>query len=117
MFPFRFHLFIIFYQSRSSTEKYIVIYDLPQRGYLVQCKYHCFTYDTIIYLKGNNVNELINVINSELDELNYWWFAVNKFKLNIEKTEMFISSDNESRHAMASVLSINETVEAHGETE
>lgn len=76
------------------------IYLNDLEDYLKHCKYHCFADDTIIYLEGNNVEELINVINSELKDLSEW-FAVNKLKLNVNKTKaMCITSENEYRRIM-----------------
>lgn len=66
------------------------------------CKYHCFADDTVIYVEGKNVEELVEVVNGELKDLNEW-LSVNELKLNIKKTKaMCISNDGEYRRMVDS---------------
>ena len=55
------------------------------------CKYHHFLADhTIIYINGNNPEELVGKINCDL-ELVSKWLETNKLKLNIAKTKRYAS--------------------------
>ena len=54
-----------------------------------QLKFILFADDTTIYYNGNNEKETIQIINSELKELNSW-FQLNKLSLNVSKTKFMI---------------------------
>lgn len=73
------------------------LYINDMEKHLKKCRYHCFADDTIIYLEGNNVDEMIDIVNSEMVNLSEW-FAANKLKLNVGKTKaMYMTSENEYR--------------------
>lgn len=58
------------------------------------CKCHLFADDTVIYLEGINIMEIIDTVNRELKMVSDW-FAVNKLKLNLNKTKaMCLTSNN-----------------------
>ena len=47
-----------------------------------------FADDTHILYSDENVNNLNNVVNSELDKLNTW-FIINKLSLNVSKNKLY----------------------------
>lgn len=56
---------------------------------IVNCKIHLFADDTMLYISGENVSEIINIINSELANL-YKWLCDNNLKVNIDKCKWMI---------------------------
>ena len=60
-------------------------------------KFVLFADDTNILYSDANVNNLNNVVNSELDKLNIW-FIINKLSLNVSKTN-YILFDNRKVHS------------------
>ena len=53
---------------------------------LEKCKIQLFAYDTLVYLIGQDVAEVIDTINQELETL-YKWLTQNGLSLNTEKTK------------------------------
>ena len=56
---------------------------------LEKCKIQLFADDTLVYLIGQDVAEVINTINQELETL-YKWLTQNGLSLNTEKTKFMI---------------------------
>lgn len=56
---------------------------------LENCCVNMFADDTLIYLCGENIDEMIVKVNSDLNRL-FKWLCQNKLKLNIEKTKYMI---------------------------
>lgn len=53
------------------------------------CNLNLFADDTAIYLVGKDIDELVEIMNSELNVLNEW-LNVNKLKLNATKTKYMV---------------------------
>jgi len=53
-----------------------------------------FADDTTIYTKSKNLNELYNIVNSDLQNL-YDWFNANKLSLNISKTNYMLFTNHD----------------------
>jgi len=51
-----------------------------------KCKVRLFADDTLIYIIGDNLEELINILNEELENVSKW-LQINKLKLNTKKTK------------------------------
>ena len=56
---------------------------------LKECKIQLFADDTLLYVEGQNVQEVVNTINKELETL-YEWLVQNGLSLNTEKTKFMI---------------------------
>lgn len=48
----------------------------------------CFADDTIVYLKSNDIGDIIDTINDELKQISKWLFVGNKLKFEVEKTKI-----------------------------
>jgi len=44
-------------------------------GIFSRCKCHLFADDTVIFIEGDNIVEMVNVINIELKEVSNWFAA------------------------------------------
>ena len=53
------------------------------------CKVHLFADDTLIYLYGENVKDVINAINQDLKDI-FVWLCDNSLKVNIDKCKYMI---------------------------
>ena len=76
-----------------------------------QLKFILFADDTTIYYNGNNEKETIQIINSELKELNLW-FQLNKLSLNVFKTKFMIFNrkiKKKENNSEKSLICINNT--------
>lgn len=51
-------------------------------------KVRLFADDTLIYLIGDNYEELMNILNDELNNVSRW-LKINKLKLNTKKNKMY----------------------------
>lgn len=58
---------------------------------------HLFADDTMITTSGENIHEIINVINEDLSNFSNW-LKFNKLKLNVEKTKFMIIGQNTQTH-------------------
>lgn len=59
-----------------------------------KCNFHLFADDTIVYISGYDIVEIINTLNLELKNLDNW-LKFNKLKLNTSKSNfMVLCSDN-----------------------
>jgi hypothetical protein len=45
-----------------------------------------FAVDTLIYMKGRCVNEMVEIVNADSERINCW-LRVNRMKLNVDKTK------------------------------
>lgn len=62
-----------------------------------KCSVHLFADDTMITASGDNIHEIINVINEDLSNFSTW-LKYNKLKLNVEKTKFMIIGHNTEIH-------------------
>lgn len=53
------------------------------------CKVHLFADDTLIYLYGENINDVINAVNQDLKDI-FFWLCDNSLKVNIDKCKYMI---------------------------
>lgn len=84
-----------------------ILYINDIRDIFSVCKIKLFADDTIIYVSGENVDELIRVLNEELHKF-YSWLCVNKLKLNESKTKYMIVSYRNTQET--ELVKINNTV-------
>ena len=78
--------------------------------YVNKCNIQMFADDTMIYIVGDNVNDIISILNEELNIIDIW-LTYNNLKLNINKTKYMIIK---SKHNLVDVnnndiLSINKS--------
>ena len=77
-------------------------------------KFVLFADDTNILYSDANVNNLNNVVNSELDKLNTW-FIINKLSLNVSKTN-YILFGNRKVHSDLDIKIHNDKITRVSET-
>lgn len=81
----------------------LYINDLP--GVLRQCKIHMFADDTLIYMSGDNAQNVVNVINDELNVV-CEWLCRNYLGINVQKTKCMVlgkrgfRDEAETRHTV-----------------
>lgn len=56
---------------------------------LEHCKIHLFAYDTLVYISGQNLEVMMEKLNSDMDKL-FKWLCANDLKLNLEKTKCMV---------------------------
>jgi len=56
-----------------------------------------FADDTNLFYTGNNIDDMCNVMSSELEKLNLW-FKVNKLSLNVKKTNFMLFSQKRAKN-------------------
>lgn len=54
-----------------------------------KCKVNLFADDTAIYIVGKDVDDMVEIMNSELTNFNVW-LNINKLKLNAKKTKFMV---------------------------
>lgn len=88
----------------------LYINDMPNN--LKHCRINLFADDTLIYMSGTRINDIIGKVNEDLSGV-FKWLCVNKLKLNVEKTKyMIIKGTNSRTHdADVSVKINNERLE------
>lgn len=72
-----------------------IIFINDMKGVFHFNKFHLFADDTILYIVGNDVEEMVQIMNNELIEFNEC-LKINKLKLNIEKTKFMLITHNYS---------------------
>ena len=77
-------------------------------------KFVLFADDTNILYSDANINNLNNVVNSELDKLNTW-FIINKLSLNVSKTN-YILFGNRKVHADLDIKIHNDNITSNNAT-
>lgn len=66
-----------------------VLYINNIKSVFKNCKIKLFADDTLTYIIGTNIEEMVQHINSDLNEFGKW-LKCNKLKLNIEKTKYMV---------------------------
>lgn len=56
---------------------------------VTNCKIHLFADDTMLYISGKNINELVNRMNDDLKNV-YMWLCDNNLKVNIDKCKWMV---------------------------
>ena len=78
----------------------LYINDLPNISHLLT--FVLFADDTNIFVKGKNLCEIINMLNTELSKLSDW-FSANQLSLNVTKTNCILF-DNSRGHSNIQVM-------------
>lgn len=77
------------------------------------CKVHLFADDTMLYIEGKNVDDIIRTMNDELNNL-YMWLCDNNLKVNIDKCKWMILGKKDKLNKIVYMNSItinNQTIE------
>lgn len=74
--------------SKLASELFILYVNDIYKS-LVHSKLSLFADDTLIYISGKNVQDVVNKLNEDLSRVNSWLNA-NKLKLNVAKTKYMV---------------------------
>lgn len=85
----------------------LYINDLPTQ--LLSACINLFADDTLIYLHGDNIDELREKMNEELKKINEW-LRLNKLKLNASKTKFMVIRNSSMAAAVNSILMDGEEI-------
>lgn len=86
----------------------LYINDLP--SHLVTAFINLFADDTLVYMHGNNIDEITNRMNNELERINQW-LRINKLKLNVSKTKVMVVRHQSLKAAVNSISVDGEEIE------
>lgn len=73
---------------------------------IVNCKFHLFADDTLLYLTGGSYPEMTRKMNEDLCVLSKW-FSTNKLKLNVNKTKcMLLAKETQYKECLGSNVNV-----------
>ena len=70
-----------------------------------------FADDTTVYISNPSVDEMVDIVNTELKKL-YGWLCANRLSLNIKKTNFCIFSPTSNKHNIISnkTITLNDQI-------
>lgn len=80
---------------------------------ITNCKIHLFADDTMLYIAGENVEDIVRIMNDELNNL-YMWLCDNNLKVNINKCKWMMLGKKQKLNktvCMGPITINNQTIE------